>query len=91
MVYTQRQLLTINATKSALEGKFYDQDNGDVYLGTRNGTLVEWSLAKTNFIDSPVVSSDNTKGAIEELSAKESSDIKTINDDFTKSFLFMGG
>jgi hypothetical protein len=89
--YTKKQILEIDATRRALVDVFYDCDNGEVYIGLASGKLLQYQLSQENFIESPAVVANTTKGAIEELSAKENINTKNINDDYVKSFLLMGG
>lgn len=91
MVYSKKQLLEIIATKRATPGKFYYQDNGDVFIGTEDKVLVQWQRSDQNVFNSTNISAKTTNKAIEEVKSDSDSGIDSLNKDFSKSFLLMGG
>lgn len=91
MVYSKKQLLEIIATKRAIPGRFYDQDNGDVFVGVENGTLVQWQRSDQNVFNSKDLSAKTTNKAIEEVKSDSDKGVARLNNDFSKSFLLMGG
>lgn len=91
MVYSKKQLLEIIATKRAIPGRFYNQDNDDVFIGIEDGTLVQWQRSDQNVFNSKNISAKTTNKAVEEVKSDSDSGINRLNNDFSKSFLLMGG